>query len=298
MVPQERWDEWLAEGDLAGQPWSGRLHAFPLGLKRPKIAAGERVYVAARGRIRGYAPLVELKRNAEGRWLLVRGGGAEAVTVDEAVPAFHGFRYRWWRLEDERPFPDWQALADAGVGRRIREARLKAGLSVSELAKAIGWSVGQLSRVELGSRVVEPVKLAKVARVLGVSVEDLVDETLPAAPGRYRDPEPVKKGAEERQSDTERPGMQAASPEPARPAPAVSFWEQPAELPVGRVVTRNGVSLEWAREPNGWRLRAKRGERAMVVRIAHRAHYADLRRLGDEAERLAVRELSRLAGLA
>lgn len=106
---------WLAEGDAAGEPESGTLYGFSIGVNRPKIAPGERVYVVHRDRLIGYAPLVRLDQHFSGRWSLIRGGGAAAVTINEAVPGFRGFRYRWWDRSVERPFPEWHELARRAV---------------------------------------------------------------------------------------------------------------------------------------------------------------------------------------
>ena len=113
-VPKRLWAEWIAEGDLPGEVPSGDEFAFYIGGPLPKIAAGERVYVVAHGKLRGYAPLVRLRPGA-----LIRAGGAVAVTIDEPIPGFRGWRYRWWRREDERDFPNWRSAnrEEAGQGR-------------------------------------------------------------------------------------------------------------------------------------------------------------------------------------
>lgn len=100
-------DSWIAEGDLPDQPWSGEEWHFYLGGGLPNIQTGERVYVVYNGRLRGYAPLVRLERMARG-CALVRHNNAVAVTIDEAILGFRGFRYRWWSTDIEVPFPDWQ----------------------------------------------------------------------------------------------------------------------------------------------------------------------------------------------
>jgi hypothetical protein len=41
------------------------------------------------------------------RYALVRHGDAVAVTIDEFVRGFRGWRYRWWNRDIETPFPDW-----------------------------------------------------------------------------------------------------------------------------------------------------------------------------------------------
>lgn len=101
-------DTWIAEGDAAGEPWSGEEWHFYLGGHPPKIEPGERVYVLYNGRIRGYSPLVRVERNGIGRLALVRHGDAVAVTIPEVVRGFQGWRYRWWNRSIEIPFPDWR----------------------------------------------------------------------------------------------------------------------------------------------------------------------------------------------
>jgi hypothetical protein len=99
---------WAAEGDLPGEEWSGLESHFYMGGAPPTIKLGERVYVVCEGRVRGYAPLVGVERYGPGRFALVRRGGAVAVTIQESVRGFQGFRYRFWEYEDEIPFPDWR----------------------------------------------------------------------------------------------------------------------------------------------------------------------------------------------
>jgi len=122
-VPRNIWWQWIAEGDLPGDEPSGARSFFFLGGPIPKIKPGERVYIAAHGRIRGYAPLTELVYPLDAsqefwwptaKYALVREGGAVAVTIPEVVRGFRGFRYVWWDEEEEVPFPDWQT---AGVKR-------------------------------------------------------------------------------------------------------------------------------------------------------------------------------------
>lgn len=100
-VPARRWPEWLAEGDLPGQPWSGLEFFFHVGSGVPVIKPGERVYIVALGRLRGYAPLVRVERIDAGGCELVRRGDAVACTIDEPITGFRGFRYRWWSRTEE-----------------------------------------------------------------------------------------------------------------------------------------------------------------------------------------------------
>jgi hypothetical protein len=120
-VPKPRWEEWLTEGDLASTegpaPWE-ELNEYGMcfgpGAPRPDIEPGERVYVVAHGKLRGYAPLIGID-DAErfggkpGGFALVRRGGAVAVTLPGVpVQGFQMWRYRWWRREVEIPFPEWK----------------------------------------------------------------------------------------------------------------------------------------------------------------------------------------------
>ena len=121
-VPKQGWRDWLAEGHCAEEPCiyeEGEYHYFGWG-EAPTIVPGERVYIVAHGRVRGYAPLVRLARPAAreagwwrgAHWALVRRGQARAVTIPDVVRGFRGWRYRWWDRGSEEAFRDWQT---AGV---------------------------------------------------------------------------------------------------------------------------------------------------------------------------------------
>jgi hypothetical protein len=78
-------DNWIDEGDAAGEPDSGLEWDFYLGGPRPNIKRGERVYVVYNGAIRGYAPLVRVAQDLFTHWRfsLVRHGSAVALTIPE-----------------------------------------------------------------------------------------------------------------------------------------------------------------------------------------------------------------------
>lgn len=101
-------DRWICEGDPVGAPWSGELWDFGVGGGKPDIEPGERVYVVFNRKVRGYAPLVALEKGGPAYWYLVRGGDAVAVTIDESIIGFRGWRRRWWDRAVEKPFPEWQ----------------------------------------------------------------------------------------------------------------------------------------------------------------------------------------------
>lgn len=107
--PKDFWEEWIAEGDPAGTPESGEEWGwFTQHSYRSLIEPGDRFYVVAHGMLRGWAPVTGVWGGA-----IVRRGGAVACTIAEPIPGFRGLKKRWWRREDELPFPDWKT---AGVG--------------------------------------------------------------------------------------------------------------------------------------------------------------------------------------
>jgi hypothetical protein len=119
-VPKWFWPDWIVEGDAAGEPETGEVWHFRLYGTPPKIEVGERVYVVAHGKLRGYAPLTGIWKDPDDRrrFALERKGGAVAVTLPccpgdpcgDPLPirGFRGWRYRWWPYEAETPFPDWR----------------------------------------------------------------------------------------------------------------------------------------------------------------------------------------------
>ncbi len=113
-VPKNLWWEWIAEGDAAGEPETGEEWGFYVGRARPPIGAGERLYIVAWGRLRGYAPVTSVV-DTFGGWCICRRGGAIAATLDVPITGFRGWRRVWWNRDAERPFPDWRA---AGVGAK------------------------------------------------------------------------------------------------------------------------------------------------------------------------------------
>lgn len=113
---------WIAEGDCPEDPpGTNFLNAkdvewlFSTYGPKPRIVAGERVYVVCENRLRGYAPLVRMNffpRNGvsapQGTVELIRRGDAVAVTIDERIVGFRGWHYRWWERSIEVGFPEWR----------------------------------------------------------------------------------------------------------------------------------------------------------------------------------------------
>jgi hypothetical protein len=99
------WEEWIAEGDAAGDPESGQEYGwFTKHIYRSLIKPGDRFYIVAHGKLRGWSPVTSLW----GEWGIIRKGNAVACTIDEHIRGFRGLRKRWWDREIERPFPDWR----------------------------------------------------------------------------------------------------------------------------------------------------------------------------------------------
>lgn len=144
-VPKGQWQAWIDEGDLPGQPAEYVSHFWIPALMIPDMQPGDRVYIVAWGRLRGYAPLTGIERRctlSRSRACLMREGGAVAVTIQETIRGFQGWRYRWWDRASERPFPDWQQPnAPLAV---MREEVLAIGRQAQTSADAAVEAFGQL----------------------------------------------------------------------------------------------------------------------------------------------------------
>jgi hypothetical protein len=114
-VPKDRWLQWLAEGDLPGDPpeesasWDFYLSSTP------PYTPGARCYVVAWGRLRGYAPMQPPQR--VGHKAIVRSDGAVPCTVPFPIRGFRGAVARSWDRNEEIAFPDW---ATAGLPANLR----------------------------------------------------------------------------------------------------------------------------------------------------------------------------------
>lgn len=125
-VPMDLWQLWIEEGDLPGDEPTGEEWGFYTSGGRPNIRPGDRVYVVAHGRLRGYAPLSRLE--VEGNRLSFgRKGGAVAVTIPESIRGFRGWRYRWWNRAIETSFEDWRTAGVRGQKRGKGERKGKGG---------------------------------------------------------------------------------------------------------------------------------------------------------------------------
>lgn len=137
--PKGFWHQWIAEGDCAGDPTTGTEWGWYVD-RRPNIQPGDRLYIVAHGKLRGWAPVTAVRglsfdpaHGADGAmgvfvaasespkvwrggklvpgadmWCICREGGAVACTVPGLVTGFRGLRTRWWDRAVEVPFPGWR----------------------------------------------------------------------------------------------------------------------------------------------------------------------------------------------
>jgi hypothetical protein len=107
--PKGFWEEWIAEGDAVGEPETGEdWHWYTRDPTALSAKPGDRFYIVAHGKLRGWAPVVRVDVQPGGGWGIVRRGGAVACTVPFAIPGFRGLRRPWWKREQETPFAEWK----------------------------------------------------------------------------------------------------------------------------------------------------------------------------------------------
>ena len=109
--PKDFWEEWIAEGDAAGDPYTGEEWGWYTGdRKAANMKSGDRFYVVAHGKLRGWSPVTRVEDNSwkGGGYVICRRGDAVACTVIFAIPGFRGLRTPWWNRDEEIPFPDWR----------------------------------------------------------------------------------------------------------------------------------------------------------------------------------------------
>ena len=109
--PKDFWREWIAEGDAAGEPETGTEWGW--WTRHPcaqLIKPGDRFYVVAWGRLRGYAIVTRVVEEAPGQYVICRKGNAVACTIDWEIKGFRGLQKRWWDRAIEKDFPNWKAV--------------------------------------------------------------------------------------------------------------------------------------------------------------------------------------------
>lgn len=72
------------------------------------------------------------------------------------------------------------------IGRRIHEIRQESGLSQMDLAEKIGMSVSYVSMIENGRRRVSLNALIRIANILGVTVDELLNGNQMYNPTEYQ----------------------------------------------------------------------------------------------------------------
>lgn len=67
------------------------------------------------------------------------------------------------------------------LGKRIKAAREKAGMTQEDLAAAVDYSVDHMSVVERGIKSPKLEKLVAIANILGIGTDELLQDSLNAA---------------------------------------------------------------------------------------------------------------------
>ena len=111
------WQEWIAEGDAAGDPETGMEYGWHTRHPAARyIYPGDRFYIVSHGLLRGYAPVTLVKSFLDERfgngksWVICRKGNAVAISIHEQIPGFQGLRRPWWHRSMEKTFPAWRTL--------------------------------------------------------------------------------------------------------------------------------------------------------------------------------------------
>lgn len=154
-------------------------------------------------------------------------------------------------------------MAEGDVGQAVRARRRAAGLSLEDLAERSGVSATMLSEVERG-RKNPTVKLAwQVARALGCSLSDLIEDDAPAGPAILRAAE--RRSLVDPESGVERHGW---SGEMRRRGLELASYRLPAGASSGEMAPNRGGVHEW--------VGVTRGELELVLAgVAHRLATGD-----------------------
>jgi len=75
---------------------------------------------------------------------------------------------------------DEEVLDSLTIGRRIRQLRVDRGLTLDDLGAALGRAASQISVIENGKRELKLGELQKLARILGVTIDELLSPDAPS----------------------------------------------------------------------------------------------------------------------
>lgn len=75
---------------------------------------------------------------------------------------------------------DGDMLDSLTIGRRIRQLRIDRGMTLDDLSAALGRAPSQLSVIENGKRELKLTELQRLARALGITVEELLRQEAPS----------------------------------------------------------------------------------------------------------------------
>jgi hypothetical protein len=111
--PKKFWNSWIAEGNAAGDPDNGEEYAWWTTCRIVlKLKPGDRFYVVAHGKLRGWAPITRIIQKENGIYVtefgVCRRGEAVACTIPVKIPGFQGIRARFWNRDQEIDFPEWR----------------------------------------------------------------------------------------------------------------------------------------------------------------------------------------------
>ncbi len=137
----ERWRELVGAVPVLESSSGSDLFALPVtdrGGPRPAIGPGDRVYLVAWGRVRGYVRMAKLSNTLDG-WVL----GCSSAVVPTTIPAvgiatFRGAKAPWWKRPDEQPFPGWASDGIPEGARVVPGARPPALVVVDGEAVDVG----------------------------------------------------------------------------------------------------------------------------------------------------------------
>ena len=80
----------------------------------------------------------------------------------------------------ETPFDDGEVLDSLTIGRRIRQLRLDRGFTLDTMGSAMGRAASQISVIENGKRELKLGELQRLAKILEVSMDDLLSAEAPS----------------------------------------------------------------------------------------------------------------------